>query len=170
MSCLFGAVKCRELVQPYVRHLRDPDMSFPRIGIALILELCLGEDFEERRLAHLGQTDDASFHEVPSMPLHDTCALKGLFDDTKQRSGIRRDRYCFSSPEDLACPRISIAMLGMRQHRPSLSQIAVQRNQAVPKPIRPSRAPTPPRPPALHWRFQATESLPQCARCDCEAC
>src|SRR4029079_1888778 len=89
MSRLFRTVKRGAFIETFVRNFCDANVRFAGIGVAFVLELCLGEDLKERSLAHLRQTDDDSFHEFPSVPLHDTCALKGLFDDNNWERGTQ---------------------------------------------------------------------------------
>ena len=62
---LLGRVEGGELVEALVGHAGHADVRLAGVGVAALFELGLGEDLEQRCLAHLRQADDASLHKRP---------------------------------------------------------------------------------------------------------
>ena len=59
---LFGIVESGETVEAVVGNFGNSNMRLTRIGERVLGELGLGQDAEQRTLAHLRQADDAGFH------------------------------------------------------------------------------------------------------------
>src|SRR5580698_1064838 len=55
-----------ELIQTIVGYLGHTEVGFARVGVCLGFDLRPREDFEQRCLADLRQTDDSGFHEIRS--------------------------------------------------------------------------------------------------------
>ena len=62
MNGFFWVVESSELVEPLIGNFCHAHMRLFRIQIGAGLEASLGQDLEQRSLAHLRQADDAGFH------------------------------------------------------------------------------------------------------------
>ena len=78
---LLRRVERRELVQPLVGHARHADVRLARIRAPRSSSFGLGQNFEQRSLAHLRQADNASLHSrsMCRAPARCNCALSGPF-------------------------------------------------------------------------------------------
>ena len=74
---LLRRVERGQLVKPLIGHAGHPDVRLARVGVAPLLELGLGQNLEQRCLAHLRQADNASFHVLPEGPQHDAMRAYG---------------------------------------------------------------------------------------------
>jgi hypothetical protein len=74
MHQLLGIVKGGQPVKAVVRNFGDAQMRLARIAGGALRYLLLGQHYEQRCLAYLGQAYDSGFHELAfSRQLGSTC-------------------------------------------------------------------------------------------------